>query len=156
PATQGRHRAGPSTSSTSKGFSGHSATLRAIRYKGVRMEAVSDAGGGDEREVELPDWVPEGVDITVPNVARMYDYMLGGYHNFRADREAVERVDQVFPNARQGAYINRAFLGRVVEWLIGAGGIRQFLDIGSGIPTAGNVHEIAERAAPGVRVMYVD
>ena len=117
---------------------------------------MSDAGGGDEREVELSDWVPEGVDITVPNVARMYDYMLGGCHNFRVDREAVKRVDQVFPNARRGAYVNRAFLRRVVGWLVGAGGIRQFLDIGSGIPTAGNLHEIAEWAAPGVRVMYVD
>lgn len=120
------------------------------------MGAVSGADGGEEREVASPDWVPEGLDITAPNVARMYDYMLGGYHNFRADRESVERIESVFPNARQGAYANRAFLGRAVEWLVDAGGIRQFLDIGSGIPTVGNVHEIAEAAAPGVRVVYVD
>lgn len=110
----------------------------------------------EEREVRLPDWVPEGIDVNVPNVARMYDYTLGGSHNFRVDREAVERIDQVFPKAREGAYANRAFLGRAVEWLVGVGGIRQFLDIGSGIPTVGNVHEIAEDAAPGARVMYVD
>jgi S-adenosyl methyltransferase len=113
------------------------------------------ASSGEERDVELPDWVPEGVDPTVPNAARMYDYMLGGRHNLAVDRESVNQIEQVFPKARQGAYANRAFLGRVVEWLAGAG-IGQFLDIGSGIPTAGNVHEIAERAAPGVRVMYVD
>jgi len=106
--------------------------------------------------MELPDWVPEGIDVTVPNAARMYDYLLGGYHNFPVDREYSERIEQVVPNARQGACINRAFLGRVAEWLVGERGIRQFLDIGSGIPTAGNVHEIAEEAAPGARVMYVD
>jgi hypothetical protein len=112
---------------------------------------VLGAGSGEEREVELPDWVPEGVDVTVPNAARIYDYMLGGCHNFAVGREYAERTARVFPNARQGAYANRAFLGRVVGWLVRAG-IRQFLDIGSGIPTAGNVHEIA----PGARVMYVD
>jgi hypothetical protein len=116
---------------------------------------VLGAGSGEERRVELPDWAPEGVDITVPNAARMYDYMLGGSHNFAVDRECVEQVERTFPNARQGAHFNREFLVRVVEWLVGAG-IRQFLDIGSGIPTVGNVHEIAERAAPGVRVVYVD
>jgi len=93
--------------------------------------------------------------VTVPNAARMYDYLLGGYHNFAVDREYAEQVEQALPGARQGAYANRAFVGRVVRWLAGVG-IRQFLDIGSGIPTAGNVHEIAEQAAPGVRVMYVD
>jgi hypothetical protein len=87
--------------------------------------------------MELPDWVPEGIDVTVPNVARMYDYMLGGYHNFQVDREYVDQVERTFPKARDGAYANRAFLCRAVEWLAGEGGVRQFLDIGSGIPTAG-------------------
>lgn len=105
--------------------------------------------------MELPGWVPEGIDVTVPNVARAYDYLLGGYHNFAVDREHAERYEQIMPGARQAAYANRAFLGRTVQWLTTAG-IRQFLDIGSGIPTLGNVHEIAERAAPEVRVMYVD
>jgi SAM-dependent methyltransferase len=105
--------------------------------------------------VELPDWVPEGIDVTVPNAARMYDYALGGYHNFAVDREFVERAEQAIPGASLTAHANRAFLGRVVRWLVDAG-ITQFLDIGSGIPTLGNVHEIAERAAPEARVMYVD
>jgi S-adenosyl methyltransferase len=113
--------------------------------------------GADSGEVpaELPDWVPEGVDVTVPNAARMYDYMLGGYHNFAVDRDYVERLELTFPGTKPVVYANRAFLGRAIRWLTGAG-IRQFLDIGSGIPTLGNVHEIAERAAPDVRVMYVD
>jgi hypothetical protein len=105
--------------------------------------------------VELPDWVPEGIDVTVPNAARMYDYALGGYHNFAVDREYVARAEQVIPGASLVAHANRAFLGRVVRWLVDAG-ITQFLDIGSGIPTLGNVHEIAERATPQARVMYVD
>lgn len=99
--------------------------------------------------------MPEGVDVTVPNAARFYEYLLGGYHNFVVDREFVEQMERVFPLIRPGAHANRAFLGRVIRWLARAG-IRQFLDIGSGIPTMGNVHEIAEEAAPGVRVMYVD
>jgi hypothetical protein len=111
--------------------------------------------GARERELETPSWVPEGVDVTVPNVARMYDYVLGGYHNFAVDREYAERLEQAFPGLRQGAYAARALLGRVVRRLVDAG-IRQFLDIGSGIPTVGNVHEVTERVASGVRVMYVD
>jgi SAM-dependent methyltransferase len=103
----------------------------------------------------LPDWVPDGVDVTVPNPARIYDYALGGCHNFAVDREFMERAERVVPGAMRSAQANRAFLGRAVRWLIGAG-IRQFLDIGSGIPTLGNVHEIAEWSAPDVRVMYVD
>ena len=105
--------------------------------------------------MELPDWVPEGVDVTVPIAARVYDYALGGYHNFAADREFMAQVDERMPGARMIAHSNRAFLGRVVRWLVEAG-VRQFLDIGSGIPTLGNVHEIAQNMAPDTRVMYVD
>lgn len=104
---------------------------------------------------KLPDWVPEGIDVTVPNVARMYDYALGGYHNFAVDRENTDRAEQALPGFIVSAHANRAFLGRVVPWLVGAG-VTQFLDIGSGIPTAGNVHEIAGRAAPGARTVYVE
>ncbi|HEY1573637.1 MAG TPA: SAM-dependent methyltransferase [Pseudonocardiaceae bacterium] len=104
---------------------------------------------------ERPDWVPEGVEITVPNVARMYDYMLGGYHNFTVDRENAERLEAVAPGATAILRANRAFVGRSVRWLVAAG-IRQFLDIGSGIPTLGNVHEIAQAIAPDARVVYVD
>jgi hypothetical protein len=115
---------------------------------------MTDADGDQKRSVELSGWVPEGVDVTVPNVARAYDYLLGGYHNFAVDREIAEQGEKIFP-VREVMQANRAFLGRAVRWLVGAG-IRQFLDIGSGIPTVGNVHEIAEGAASGVRVMYVD
>jgi len=116
---------------------------------------MADLEGDRERGVALPEWVPEGIDVTVPSVARMYDYMLGGCHNFEVDREYAEQAERVFPGTRQSVYAHRAFLGRVVRWLIGAG-VRQFLDIGSGIPTIGNVHEIAQKAAPEARVMYVD
>ncbi len=104
---------------------------------------------------ELPDWVPEGVEITVPNAARVYDYVLGGYHNFAADREFVEQALKVWPEAATVGHANRAFMRRSVRWLVD-NGIRQFLDLGSGIPTLGNVHEIAQGAAPESRVVYVD
>jgi hypothetical protein len=87
--------------------------------------------------------------------ARMYDYYLGGVHNFPADREAAERVIAQFPFMPVVARANRAFLGRAVRYLTGVG-IRQFLDIGSGIPTEGNVHEIAQGQAPDARTVYVD
>jgi S-adenosyl methyltransferase len=87
--------------------------------------------------------------------ARMYDYFLGGYHHFPADRDAAEAVIAQIPDIRLMARANRDFLGRAVRWLIGHG-VYQFLDIGSGIPTEGNVHDIAHGAAPQARVVYVD
>jgi hypothetical protein len=102
-----------------------------------------------------PGWVPPGVDIRRANVARVYDYWLGGSHNFLADQDAGRALAAVEPNARAGARANRAFLGRAVRFLAAAG-IRQFLDIGSGIPTQGNVHEVAQQAAPSSRVAYAD
>ncbi len=98
---------------------------------------------------------PSGVDTGQANVARVYDYWLGGTSNFRADQDAARALIAVEPNARQIARANRAFLGRAVRFLA-ASGIRQFLDIGSGIPTQRNVHEVAQEAAPGSRVVYVD
>ena len=100
-------------------------------------------------------WVPEGVDIAVPDASRVYDYALGGVHNFAVDREFWHRAEAIFPDAGLVARANRAFLGRAVRWLVDAG-VRQFLDIGSGIPTLGNVHEVAQEANPDARVMYVD
>src|SRR5215475_5715705 len=87
--------------------------------------------------------------------ARMYDYYLGGIHNFPADQEAARQVIELFPEVPVIARSNRAFLRRAVRYLTGAG-IYQFLDIGSGIPTQGNVHEIAQREAAQCRVVYVD
>jgi hypothetical protein len=103
----------------------------------------------------LPDWAPEGLDVNVPNAARMYDYALGGCHNFAVDREFADHAEAVMPGAKLVAHANRAYLGRAVQWLAGAG-VRQFLDIGSGIPTLGNVHEVAQDAVPASRVVYVD
>ncbi|MFI5844053.1 SAM-dependent methyltransferase [Catenuloplanes sp. NPDC051500] len=104
---------------------------------------------------ELPDWVPSGVDVSVPNAARIHDYALGGHHNFAIDREFWRRAETLTPEARPIAYARRGFLGRAVRWLAGRG-VRQFLDIGSGLPTLGNVHEVAGDADPAARVVYVD
>lgn len=100
-------------------------------------------------------WVPPGVDTQRANTARVYDYLLGGSHNFLADQDAGRAIAALDPKAEEFARANRAFLGRAVRFL-SAAGIRQFLDIGSGIPTQGNVHEIAQQADPGARVAYVD
>ena len=102
-----------------------------------------------------PDWVPPEVDTRRANAARVYDYLLGGTHNFLADQDVGRALAAVEPDVREIAQANRAFLGRAVRFL-SAAGIRQFLDVGSGIPTEGNVHEVALRADPGARVVYAD
>ena len=104
---------------------------------------------------EEPGWVPPGVDTKRANVARVYDYLLGGSHHFLADQDLGRSLAAVDPNVRAIARANRDFLGRAVRFLSGAG-IRQFLDIGSGIPTQGNVHEAAQAADPQARVVYAD
>ncbi|WP_214104915.1 SAM-dependent methyltransferase [Acrocarpospora catenulata] len=98
---------------------------------------------------------PDGIDTGVPSVARMYDYYLGGNDNFAVDREAAEKIIALMPAAREAARANRAFLGRAVRFMV-AHGVRQFLDIGAGLPTRENVHEVALDAAPDSRVVYVD
>ncbi len=100
-------------------------------------------------------WVPPGVDTKRANVARVYDYWLGGSHNFLADQDVARAIMAIEPNTREGARANRAFLGRAVRFMAG-NGIRQFLDIGSGIPTEGSVHEIAQQASAGAHVVYTD
>ncbi|KFU78718.1 S-adenosyl methyltransferase [Amycolatopsis lurida] len=99
--------------------------------------------------------VPEGVDIRVPSAARVYDWLLGGSHNFDADRAVGEKVMAVLPSGRQVAASNRAFLRRAVQYMVGQG-ITRFLDLGSGIPAVGNVHEIAQDMDPECQVVYVD
>ena len=94
-------------------------------------------------------------DTTVPNVARIYDYFLGGRDNYAADREAAAKILGLIPDATAACHENRKFLQRVVRYLAEAG-IRQFIDIGTGLPTRGNVHEIAQKHAPGACVVYVD
>jgi hypothetical protein len=105
--------------------------------------------------VERPAWAPAELDLDRPNAARMYDYYLGGSHNFAVDRELAAKVLEAWPDMPRAAQANRAFLRRAVRFLA-AEGIRQFLDIGSGIPTVGNVHEVAQAAAADARVVYVD
>jgi hypothetical protein len=96
------------------------------------------------------------LNTEVPHVARVYDYWLGGKDNFTADRVTGEETIAAFPGIRLSARANRAFLGRAVRYLAGSEGIRQYLDIGTGLPTANNTHEVAQAAAPESRVVYVD
>jgi hypothetical protein len=105
--------------------------------------------------MELPGWVPPGIDVNRPNAARVYDYLLGGGCNFEVDRVFARQLQQITPHVERSMQDNRAFLGRAVRFCVEQG-VRQFLDLGSGIPTVGNVHEIAQRLAPDARVVYVD
>ncbi|PPJ04177.1 SAM-dependent methyltransferase [Nocardia cyriacigeorgica] len=105
--------------------------------------------------MDRPAWAPEGVDMQQASPARMYDALLGGSHNFEVDRRAAEMGTKLVPDLPRLALSNRAFLRRAVRYLVQAG-VTQFLDIGSGIPTAGNVHEIAQELDPSSRVLYVD
>jgi hypothetical protein len=105
--------------------------------------------------VNHPDWAPKDVDVETASAARLYDFFLGGSCNFEVDRELGRQVAAVAPGVFDFTRLNRAFLRRAVRYL-GEQGIDQFLDIGSGIPTAGNVHEIAQSANPDARVVYVD
>ncbi|HYK30322.1 MAG TPA: SAM-dependent methyltransferase, partial [Streptosporangiaceae bacterium] len=104
------------------------------------------------------DWAARiaNIDTSVAHPARVYDYWLGGKDNFAADREAAERVLAVTPGLRFRVRANRAFLARAVRYLAGEAGIRQFLDVGTGIPAANNTHEVAQAAAPDSKIVYVD
>jgi hypothetical protein len=95
-------------------------------------------------------------DTSVAHIARVYDYWLGGKDNYAADRKAGDAVIETYPYVAAGVRANRAFLARVMRYLAGEAGIRQFLDIGTGIPTANNTHEVAQAVAPDSRVVYVD
>jgi trans-aconitate methyltransferase len=100
--------------------------------------------------------VPPGVDPATPSPARLYDYYLGGTDNFRADRDAAERIRARMPELADAAWANRAFHQRAALWMAGAMGVRQFLDIGSGLPTRNNTHQAVHRATREARVVYVD
>jgi O-methyltransferase involved in polyketide biosynthesis len=108
-----------------------------------------------EGDIVDPDFLPDAVDLDRPNVARIYDWALGGTANWAVDRQYGEQAVQVFPLAKTLARSNRAFLGRAVRYCVSQG-ITQFLDLGSGIPTAGNVHEVADELAEDSRCVYVD
>ena len=102
-----------------------------------------------------PSWAPPEIDLERPSAARVYDYYLGGFHNFPADRAMAREAIGMWPELPVMMQANRAFLRRAIRHAVGRG-ITQFLDIGSGIPTAGNTHEVARQADPGCRVVYVD
>ncbi|MGA5817980.1 SAM-dependent methyltransferase [Kitasatospora sp. NPDC094028] len=110
----------------------------------------------DEEAVEPSAWERFGVDTSAPHSARVYDHWLGGKTNFPPDRAMAEAIEEAVPSVREMAKANRAFQGRAVRHLAREHGIRQFLDLGTGIPTSPNTHEIAESVSPGTRVVYVD
>ena len=109
------------------------------------------AGGADQQYE-----APAGIDTSTAHQARIYDYWLGGKDNFAVDREAAEQALAAYPGLRRGVRAQRAFLARAVEYLAGPVGIRQFLDIGTGIPTANNTHEVAQSVAAEARIVYLD
>jgi hypothetical protein len=115
--------------------------------------AVDEAGARGE-EAGKSEALP--FDTSVAHQARVYDYLLGGKDNYAADRAAAEAALKIYPEWTFTARANRAFLGRAVRYLAGEAGIRQFLDIGTGIPTAGNIHQVAQAIARQTRVVYVD
>ncbi|WP_091085211.1 SAM-dependent methyltransferase [Micromonospora nigra] len=105
--------------------------------------------------MQKPDGLPAEIDLSRPSAARVYDYFLGGAHNFEIDRRLAEQIASMTPNLAATMRAGREFLRRAVRVLLDAG-IDQFLDVGSGIPTVGNVHEVAQNANPKARVVYVD
>ena len=117
------------------------------------LAAAMSVDGKDAME---PGFAAAEIDTSKPHPARMYNAYLGGNDNYPADRAAVRQILRDFPEVPAMALANRAFLGRAVRFLAAEAGIRQFIDIGTGIPSAGNVHEVAGRAAPDTRVVYVD
>jgi hypothetical protein len=117
------------------------------------LAAATSSDGKDAME---PGFAAAEFDTSKPHPARMYNAYLGGNDNYPADRAAVRQILRDFPEVRAIALANRAFLQRAVGFLAAEAGIRQFIDIGTGIPSAGNVHEVAGRAAPDARVVYVD
>jgi hypothetical protein len=103
-----------------------------------------------------PEQAPDGVDPETPSPARMYDYMLNGKRNFQADRDAVERFRVQLPDLEDAAWANRGFHQRAARWMAAERGIRQFIDVGSGLPTQGNTHEVVQAVDPAARVVYID
>ena len=126
---------------------------------GQRVDEHADGAAGASARAGGEDgaWpvLPQEGDTERPNVARMYDHLLGGAHNFAPDRDMASRLLLANPDTARGARANRAFLRRAVRWCVRAG-VEQFLDLGSGLPTVGTVHQLAHELNPGARVAYVD
>ena len=122
----------------------------------MTSEGSSPATDRGDGTAPRPHEAALDIDTSVAHVARVYDYWLGGKDNFSADRVAGDQAIQAYPDIVYSVRANRAFLARTVRYLAGEAGIRQFLDIGTGIPTANNTHEVAQDVAPGSNVVYVD
>jgi S-adenosyl methyltransferase len=122
------------------------------------LKSVSSHDPAAWQATDIPERAgePTSYDTGIAHPARVYDYLLGGKENYAADRAAAQEIIAASPEARPAVLANRAFLRRAVEYLAGAAGIRQFLDIGTGLPTNENTHEVAQRIAPESRVVYVD
>jgi hypothetical protein len=118
----------------------------------VEMSSDDSAFQWEDAEKDLLS----GIDTSVPHSARIWNYWLGGKNNFPVDREAGDQYRQLYPQIADGARVCRYFLARAVRYLAGEAGIRQFLDIGTGLPTEDNTHEVAQRVAPEARIVYVD
>jgi S-adenosyl methyltransferase len=132
------------------------ATLTAVSPPSTHVSLSKAASRcGTLAAVTRPSWAPSGVDIDKPSVARVYDYYLGGSHNFAADREFADKVIAAVPDALWLVHENRAFLRRAVRFLLSQG-VDQFIDLGSGIPTVGDVHEVAAAINPSARTVYID
>jgi hypothetical protein len=130
-----------------------------VFYRNPEETPMPQDGSPDETvsaAVEDPDWLPPEINTGVAHTSRVYNYWLGGKDNFAADREVGDAVTAAIPSAPLLARQNRAFLSRAVHYLAMEAGIRQFLDIGTGIPAAGNTHEVAQAVAPDSRIVYVD
>jgi len=111
---------------------------------------------GEASSAPAPGSGPDTFDTSVAHIARVYNFWLGGRDNYAADRDAAEQVIAAYPTIRSSVRAQRAFLGRAVQYLVTEAGIRQYLDIGTGLPSADNTHEVAQRAAPESRVVYAD
>src|SRR2546430_11186255 len=125
-----------------------------MRSRQEASRAVTGEGRQSSPETSGP--TRDGLDASVPPIARVYDYWLGGKDTFAVDREAAEQVIAAYPGILRDVRAQRAFLVNAVGYLAGVAGIRQFLDIGTGIPTADNTHEVAQDVEPDCQVVYVD
>jgi DNA-binding HxlR family transcriptional regulator len=119
------------------------------------LTAVSKLGARNPWEIPVDTEIPE-IDLTKPSIARVYDYWLGGKDNFAADRAVAQQMSEVSPHIAEGVRANRAFLRRAVRYLAAEAGIGQFLDIGTGLPSPSNTHEIAQAVNPATHVVYTD
>ncbi len=117
---------------------------------------MSERGEDEDGAMPNKGRLPAEIDTTKPSIARVYDWFLGGKDNFAIDRQVAEAALKIAPGAQEAGQQNRAFLQRVVHHMAAEAGIRQFIDIGSGLPTQGNVHQVAQEVDPAARVVYVD